>query len=146
MITKKLNRYYCEYCKKSGCNANVIRKHESACTLNPNRVCRVCLMDHGDSVKGEGEQKPIIDLMALLPDPLLFLAIGEYDFKFYKDGLTETVNSALPLLREVSGDCPACIMAALRQKGIPVLMATDFSFTKEMKEIWDNINDKNRSC
>jgi len=31
-------------------------------------------------------------------------------------------------------------MAALRQKGIHVVMATDFDFTKEMKLLWGEIN------
>ena len=31
-------------------------------------------------------------------------------------------------------------MSALRQKGIPVPMATDFDFSSEMKSIWAEIN------
>lgn len=42
MITKKVNRYYCEFCKKGGQNAGVIRKHECSCTRNPKRACAMC--------------------------------------------------------------------------------------------------------
>ena len=144
MITKKVNRYYCEFCKKSGCNISVIRKHELACTLNPNRICRVCKMDHGDWTQREGEQKPLTDLLVLLPDPSSYLVSDRWGEGF-SNTLTDIVNSVLPKLREISGDCPACIMAALRQKGIPLPMVTDFNFTKEMKEIWDDINETLRA-
>lgn len=42
MIIKKVNRYYCEYCKKSGCSASHMSRHEKSCTANPNRHCRMC--------------------------------------------------------------------------------------------------------
>ena len=35
-------RYYCEHCKRSGASGYHIQKHETGCTLNPNRVCRMC--------------------------------------------------------------------------------------------------------
>lgn len=42
MITKKVNRYYCEFCKKAGCSASHIARHEQRCTNNPNRICGMC--------------------------------------------------------------------------------------------------------
>lgn len=142
MITKKVNRYYCEFCKKANCSAFSISRHESACTLNPNRICNVCKMDHGEWSQNEFEQRPISELLVILPDPVPFKfedprAISEW---YYHDELTAAVNKVLPKLREISGDCPACIMAALRQKGIPVTMVTDFNFKAEMEQIWNDIN------
>jgi len=125
MKTKRVLRYYCEYCKKSGCSKRHIRHHEERCTLNPNRVCGYCKFL-------EREQPKIIDLLALLPNP--------DDFKWYSSTFTTAVEESLPKLREATESCPACIMAALRQKGIPVPIATNFDFKKECQKIWDEIN------
>uniref|UniRef100_A0A6M3Y154 Uncharacterized protein n=1 Tax=viral metagenome TaxID=1070528 RepID=A0A6M3Y154_9ZZZZ len=57
------------------------------------------------------------------------------------DKLQDATAAALPALRKAAGDCPACIMAALRQAKIPVPMAEKFNFTAEMKNIWDGINE-----
>jgi len=100
-------------------------------------------MDHGDYCQNEFEQAPIDALLAVLPDPRPFQIFDEdehSEFFYFSNKLTIAVNAALPKLREISGNCPACIMAALRQKGIPVPMATDFDFTLEMEEIWSEIN------
>jgi hypothetical protein len=42
MTTKRVNRYYCDHCRKGGCNAGAIRRHESVCFFNPHRGCLVC--------------------------------------------------------------------------------------------------------
>lgn len=42
MKTKKVNRYYCEHCTKSGCNAGHIKAHEKKCCKNPGRACEMC--------------------------------------------------------------------------------------------------------
>jgi len=53
------------------------------------------------------------------------------------------LDKAISKLREVSGNCPACIMAALRQKNIPVPMVKEFNFSKECEAIWSYINSEN---
>lgn len=35
-------RHYCDFCKKSTGTKNSMEKHESGCTNNPNRKCRMC--------------------------------------------------------------------------------------------------------
>src|SRR3990167_2617624 len=35
-------RYYCDFCKKSGCSGFFMNRHEIHCTMNPNRICRMC--------------------------------------------------------------------------------------------------------
>jgi len=76
-------RYYCDYCKKSGGNSLAI--HETHCTMNPDRICRMC------EIGGE-KQQPIKTALAAL------------------DGRTD-----LKLLRLAVHNCPACILAAIRQ-------------------------------
>jgi hypothetical protein len=129
MKTKMMPRFWCDFCRKTGGSKSHMQRHENSCTLNPNRECRVCRMLFLT-------QKPIADLMALLPQWTL-----EHAAAFqYCDA-----NVALPALREACGNCPACIMAALRQKRIPVPVATDFDFTGEMKAIWKKVTDE-RNC
>jgi hypothetical protein len=114
MRTKRVNRYYCDFCRKAGQSKHHLQKHESRCTLNPNRVCGVCKML-------ERHTRPMAELIALLPawnDPQT------------PDDVPDINN------------CPACILAAIRQSGAAVWAAGDFDFTKEMKVIWDDINEK----
>ena len=126
-------RYYCDFCKKAGNSAFHMKGHEEGCTMNPNRKCRMC-----DFVAGA--QEPIEKLMALLPDPKAFESKYEgTDIVCFK-GLEEAVAAALPALRGATENCPACIMAALRQKGIPVPCAEGFNFTKECKSIFEDVN------
>lgn len=136
MRTKKVNRYYCDYCKKSGCSSHWIKKHEERCTLNPDRVCGYChLLDQ--------KQSNLEELIALLPNPKEYKKINsEFGYEFF-EGLEEAVSIALPKLREIAGACPACILAALRQKGIPAPLATDFDFKAEGQAIWDEFNTAN---
>ena len=110
-----------------------MRKHELHCTKNPDRECRVCKMV-------EGEQKPIAELVALLPDVVSHE--DDYGNVEYHEGTIELLNAALPKLRDACTNCPACIMAAIRQKGIHVHEATDFDFTKEMQSLWGTINQR----
>jgi len=139
MITKKRNRYYCEFCKKSGGAAWAIRKHEERCTLNPNRHCGYCDLLEGDRNIDEDPPK-LTDLIAILPNPDDYKhEDAEYNC-FYFRGLEEAVDAVLPKLREACHSCPACIMAALRQKGIPVPVAKNFDFKGECQSIWNDYN------
>lgn len=126
MRVRKVNRYYCDFCKKANCSRPSIERHERGCTLNPNRHCGMCEML--DAV-----QQPIAELITLLPDssPIHTPPDGNDP---YKD-LADAIKEAMPKLREATHGCPACIMAALRQAKIPVPMAEDFDFTKESASI-----------
>lgn len=129
-------RYYCEFCGKVGGSGGHIRKHEEACTKNPSRVCRMCRM--------MGNEQPSIELLtAMLPNP------QEYVRRHFSEngsecgwlyvGLESAVEKSFPALRDATGNCPACLMAALRQKGIPV-PCSPLKFSEECKEIWDSVN------
>ncbi len=132
MKRKKVWRYYCDYCKKAGCSGGHLLKHEQRCTLNPNRYCGFCHLL-------EQEQSDLNKAMELLPEPEDYL---QRDEEF---GLEEAVKIALPKLRNFVGNCPACIMAALRQKGIPVPIAVDFKFKAECKSVWTDFNEGQES-
>lgn len=128
MRTKRVNRYYCDFCKKAGQARHTILKHESRCTLNPNRTCGVCEMLADLRTVA---QRPMAELLAALPE--WDRGVGQW---------SETQPDVdLPALRAVANNCPACILAALRQKGIPVPAVSGFDFDAEMKAIWNEINE-----
>lgn len=97
MKKKKVWRYGCDFCGRSNCSGGSIAKHERHCTMNPNRVCRMC--------KAVGEtQAPIAELIAAL----------EFRASPWSgdEGPTEADTTKI---RAVAHNCPACILAALRQ-------------------------------
>ncbi len=142
MRTKKVNRYWCDFCDKAGLQAGAMRKHEKHCTLNPDRSCRVCglLSDNQDY---EFEPVPLAALIAILPDSSVYHADHVTDKVLVE--FNESVVAAIPALRKASGDCPACMLAALRQAKIPVPIAEGFDFTAEMKAIFSEINENRQS-
>ena len=143
MRTRRVNRYYCDFCKKAGCSKYHLARHEAACTMNPKRICRVCKMLADGETAGEDHRPDTAALVRLLPTPEQFRVVDEHcpSFSNFSGELTTATNAALPKLRETCGNCPACIMAALRQAGIPVPMAAEYNWTDEMESIWADIND-----
>ncbi|MES2634076.1 MAG: hypothetical protein V4669_13965 [Pseudomonadota bacterium] len=150
MKTIKRWRYYCDFCKKSGGQGAAMAKHERGCTLNPARVCRHCALTGGDS------PTPLADLIAMLPDPAKctvhspaedlgeFGTVPAYDM-LDDEVLRAAVHLVLPKLREASGHCPSCILAALRQRGIPVPVVTEFNYSEELKSMWSEFNAERES-
>ena len=47
MKEKQKTIYYCDFCKKYRLTRHSMLKHESSCTLNPNRICIVLGCDGG---------------------------------------------------------------------------------------------------
>jgi len=127
MNRKRVWRYYCEYCKKSGCSAGHMKKHEAGCARNPHRKCGYCKA-------GGLKQQPMKDLIEALGD-------GQ------KEGLDR--------LRDLANGCPMCILAAITQSGIQHIEAdedgisglhVDFDFKKEREEFWREINRDYGAC
>jgi len=126
-VTRTLRwRYYCDFCRKSGGSGGHIARHERGCTLNPNRVC-------GLHERMRERQPSMPELVNALE------AHGEDWAAGMKD------------LRDLSENCPACILAAIRQS--PKLQAiiasdefdgvdfptADFDFRKELASFWDSV-------
>ena len=140
MKTRKVNRYYCDFCKKQGGSASHMRRHESACTMNPKRICRVCkMLDYPQVDLGE--------LVKLLPNHETYFKDDDDmggEARYYSSELTTASNNVLSKLRDATENCPACILAAIRQAHIPVPMVTDFNFTEEMEAAWAVFNESQR--
>ena len=135
MKIRKVNRYYCEFCGKGGCAAGHMKRHEKGCTLNPKRVCGIC------GVLKEN-QKPIEELTAILPNHELFKVEDQWQPNgfHYDEKMSDEINKILPKLRDLAENCPACIMAALRQSST-ISAARDFHFKEEMKALWEQVNE-----
>lgn len=110
MKTKKVNRYYCDFCGKGGCAAGHMKRHEERCTLNPNRICGMCIY-------AENDHKPddplgLSGLVAIVnswrPEELFGHDYGSVEY-------IKAADRQLKTLRDAAGNCPACILAALRQ-------------------------------
>lgn len=127
-------RYYCGFCEAAGRLKGFWTKpraerHERGCTANPNRVCGLCA-EVAELVGGKSEQKPISELVAVLSE--------------------DKLNYGFADLRDAANNCPACILAALRQTPIRDGMSTqdwwewmsqfDFDFKRELDSFWAEQN------
>jgi hypothetical protein len=121
MKTVKKNVYYCEFCKKKSLSASVIHKHETYCTGNPDRLCRCC-----DRFENINDLK---ELIALIPsDDKLFNSVDEFGWQQPNEKI---ISEVLKQLRDKSDNCPACILAAIKQSKTTVIFQ-DFNFKEEM--------------
>jgi hypothetical protein len=93
MITKRVLRYFCDFCRRGSLRKSTTEKHERGCTANPNRICGLC-----EYAIPTLKQKPIADLIACL--------------SWDKD------NYGMADLRNLCEGCPGCILAAIRQSGM----------------------------
>jgi len=133
---KKVNRYWCDFCNRGMLSAGGMRNHEKHCTKNPDRACKVCSLIGGYTAT-------MNELIAILPSSAAYHA--DYSNNdLYRKLYVET-EEAMPKLREATDNCPACIMAALRQANIPVPMVESFNFTTEMKTIFKEVAEEARS-
>ena len=121
VTSKRVTRYYCDHCRKGNLSAGAMRRHEVGCTANPNRVCGLC---KNANIK----QGPMADLMACL-------SLDKEGF-----GMKE--------LRGLANECPACILAAIRQAKIQPVedyrengpLDYGFDFKAELASWWEEIN------
>ena len=124
MIRKRVWRYYCEHCGKGGCSGGHIRRHEESCTANPARICRF------HETRDE-RQPEMAELIA---------TVREHG---------DDAKGLMDALRDVADNCPACILAALRQSGIQRAWADrkyegkdapriEFDFRAEVAQFWSD--------
>ena len=121
MKRKRVWRYYCDYCGKANCAKHHMKTHEKHCTMNPDRYCRMC----------DGATKPVrlkktIDWVrenaVVDPEDTDYLAL--YD------------ERTMIEIRRMVDDCPACILAVIRQSKLhPINL--NFDYKKEAKKWLD---------
>lgn len=127
MRTAMRPRYYCDHCNKGSGSPSAMKRHESGCTLNPERVCRMCAITFEDG--GEKPAPPRDELVRVM------------DVDGFK------------AMCEAANGCPACILAALRTKNRMDDMIGPFvdgpedgreawSYSAAKKEFWSNFNDR----
>jgi len=100
--------------------------------MNPERECGMCMA-------AENYQISVRELTSLLPNPNDYLIKTEWGDEFHAN-FDKALKPALEALRSKADNCPACILAAIRQAGIPVPAVRDFNFTAECKTFWNDIN------
>lgn len=125
MRKKRVWRYYCDYCRKAGCSAGHMRKHEKGCTANPDRVCGMCKMV-------EGTQKPLAELVAVFDGWKPDTTSSDYD---------PEAQRRIKLLEDLTDGCPACMLATARfivAKNKNVWL--DIGFKGRCADIWSSIN------
>jgi hypothetical protein len=128
MRKKQVWRYYCEHCKKSGCSAPHIVRHERGCTNNPARICGVCRVAGLTAA-------PLPELMALCKAKAV---AGESVDGNPEDSSLWLDEAAMKALRELADGCPVCALAALRQSNI---FGRGFNMKEELKSLWADHND-----
>jgi len=132
-------RYYCEFCKKkSGGSEGHMARHEKSCTMNPDRICKMCKY-------GEDAQPSIIDMLEALKIALITKEIEKFkidndlfESETYK---IENEKEAVEKLREIANGCPMCMLAAIRQTGYPAPLFSSFDFKKEKEIFWTEFRD-----
>lgn len=131
--------YYCDFCKKSGRSAVSMARHEKSCTMNPDRVCRMCKYSDGTP-------------QAKMENLLKAVSIAEIMEKVEWHGtenmitvIIEKEKEAIEKLREVASNCPACMLAAIRQYANGnALGFSSFDFKKEKEKFWQVHNELQR--
>lgn len=96
MTTKTKTVYYCDYCKKHGLSRAAMEKHETKCTLNPDRIC------------GWGHSNETADFRSLAKELQGRTPLMQNDIAWLHD----------EILGDEAAACPACMLAALRQSGV----------------------------
>jgi len=84
-------------------------------------------------------QVPMSELLAILPDVTDCWIEEEWGRSFSPpDALKEAFENH----RTKVENCPACLLAALRQKGIPVGAVESFNFKKECDSWWGQFSEQ----
>lgn len=138
MRTARVLRYWCDHCKKGGCQKAAIAKHEKHCVRNPDRSCRMCL-----HVREPGEGTP--PNASYKPDTAALIVALEMADNGGRDGVAE--------LRKAADGCPACMLAAILQyrekHGIERFNEDgecfQFDYKKECEDVWKMVADARRS-
>ena len=127
MKSKQVWRYYCDFCKKSGGSKHHMEAHEKRCVANPGRVCGMCRALEQE----QPEMQTLLDALPMLHESAV------------SDFLVGTAYDApdLTKLRKAAGDCPVCMLAALKQRGFTAIFGKEvFDYQKEVSSVWHDHN------
>ncbi len=125
-------RYYCDFCKKGGGRKDVIVKHERGCTARPDRICGLC--DHC------GEVQPKLSVLTEFIDAHC-KDLPRYDRDGGRDILSVSGDKLDPMVEELgklANECPACMLAALRQAKTETY--SNFKFKERLDAWWAEEN------
>ncbi len=123
-------RYYCDFCKKAGTYGPPMAKHEKNCTMNPGRGCGMCdRLDNSFPEPIETLMAPLKELEALRLKQTKTTTIGDLEIEG-SPRLVDETKAAIDKLRKLSGHCPACMLAAVRQSKADVEF---FDYKAEVK-------------
>ncbi len=103
-------RYYCDYCGAVKGHKSVMEKHERRCTLNPDRECGFCILADGVSTEFKG-------LLVLAEIAAPQTKGPDTNFLGIVDALESNGEAWLKVYREITNNCPGCILALIRQHG-----------------------------
>lgn len=135
IVMKKFKawRYKCDFCGKNGYSAGHMRSHETGCTANPNRVCKI--HQYADLRRDRPGPLPVASLVVELQQH------------------RNDEDRGISALRELAEDCPCCMLAAIRQSGLgkgyadedgydpPWIGKEQFNFKEELARLWANKNE-----
>ncbi len=131
MRTKKVTRHYCDYCSKGMFKAPEMLAHETICFSNPKRSCYLC----------ENAGEPLVQVADLLKlHPLPFHS----DVNDREMDTRSATPEFVAALRKLVNDCPACMLAVLKQGKI---FAFDlFDYKKEKSDYESEKRRENMGC
>ena len=125
--------YWCDFCGKSGRSASHMTRHEKSCTMNSDRVCRMC-KDYGDGTP-----------QAKMGDMLKALELAKIEeIEEDRFGVTVKIKNekeAIERLRELSNNCPMCMMATIKQYTKYPGLFSSFKFNEEKAKWWEEYNE-----
>ena len=125
--------YWCDFCGKSGRSAGYMSSHEKSCTMNPDRVCRMCT--HGEAAQAKmGDMLKALELAKIEE-------IEEKNIPLWMTVKIENEKEAIERLREVSNNCPMCMLAAIRQTTKYPMIFDSFKFEREKAVYWNDCNE-----
>jgi len=116
IITKKV--YYCGYCRKhSLCS---VATHEAHCTLNPNRICRLC-----------ERTEPLTELIEKYRKQII---IVENSAELSKGANIEDI-------KKDTGSCPNCTLALIRILKLNKFpLCSSYDYKKALEDYWNDRN------
>ena len=127
--------YQCDHCGKKGRASGHMRTHERHCTVNPERVCRVCAL-----IPGDATETPLSELKALVPADVL--VEDEYFPGYFRVDTTAHDRELTEALIAATGHCPACMLAVYRQ--LRIHHGTAFDYKASMREVLNGVLESER--